>query len=505
MQGDGPERCSHTLDPEQWEREHDEPCQIDPEDDADILETGDGRQVWRCPHPAIEGHAECVFHLPPEECPEDADSAEEFLAIIDGERDALDGDGRRPPQFIEATFENLDIDRERFGADETIDLRHAHIGDMMWVVESVDAPIDASGAVIEDRCECKRGTTFVDANFGGATFDGGATFEDADLEGATIRDADFRGVCLEDANLEGADLRDAEFAEAQLEGAVLTRTQLYGTDFTDARLHGTLFGDARISDGTRFVERGTASSVGKRLLPVLNAVPFLDRNEANTVIYDPRTEPVYGDEYADADAGNDGADDPEDGNHDEIGNETKGEAETSAENEEQAISNYTRAAAVYATLESLARDNAASTLASTSYVWRKDMERGRRISDKGRENERERWLWLRSWASNLVVRYGESPYRILTTAVLVVVSCGLAYDALNLIGRVCSSPPCPPSPPPVTLFDAMYFSTLTFTTLGLGDFRPQEQLGQILAIAETSAGVILLALLVFVFGRRATR
>ena len=51
----------------------------------------------------------------------------------------------------------------------------------------------------------------------------------------------------------------------------------------------------------------------------------------------------------------------------------------------------------------------------------------------------------------------------------------------------------------------MYLSTLTFTTLGLGDFRPQGQLGQVLAIGETSAGVILLALLVFVFGRRATR
>ena len=127
------------------------------------------------------------------------------------------------------------------------------------------------------------------------------------------------------------------------------------------------------------------------------------------------------------------------------------------------------------------------------------MERGRRISRDGEGNERQWWPWLRSWASNLVVRYGESPYRILTTAVLVVVSCGLAYDVLGLITRTSNSTSS------VTLFEAMYFSTLTFTTLGLGDFRPQEQLGQVLAIAETSAGVILLALLVFVFGRRATR
>ncbi|PSP44197.1 hypothetical protein BRC68_03675, partial [Halobacteriales archaeon QH_6_64_20] len=280
----------------------------------------------------------------------------------------------------------------------------------------------------------------------------------------------FSGINLENASLEGADLRDADFSETNLEDAILTRTQLYGTDFTDARLHGTLFSDARINDDTRFVERGTASSVGKRLLSIVNAVPFLNRDEARTVIYDPRTEPVYRDG-----------------------------------DEEQVIGNYTRAAAVYATLESLARDNAASTLASTSYVWRKDMERGRRISRDGEGNERQWWPWLRSWASNLVVRYGESPYRILTTAVLVVVSCGLAYDALNLIGRVCSSPPCPPSPPPVTLFDAMYFSTLTFTTLGLGDFRPPGTTRADTRYRGESAGVILLALLVFVFGRRATR
>jgi voltage-gated potassium channel Kch len=58
---------------------------------------------------------------------------------------------------------------------------------------------------------------------------------------------------------------------------------------------------------------------------------------------------------------------------------------------------------------------------------------------------------------------------------------------------------------PSTLFGALYFSALTFTTLGYGDFNPTTQAGQVLAVAETSAGVILLAILVFVFGRRATK
>lgn len=55
----------------------------------------------------------------------------------------------------------------------------------------------------------------------------------------------------------------------------------------------------------------------------------------------------------------------------------------------------------------------------------------------------------------------------------------------------------------MTLFGSLYFRALTFTTLGYGDFNPTEPAGQVLAVAETSVGVILLAILVF--GRRATR
>jgi hypothetical protein len=56
-----------------------------------------------------------------------------------------------------------------------------------------------------------------------------------------------------------------------------------------------------------------------------------------------------------------------------------------------------------------------------------------------------------------------------------------------------------------TLFEGLYFSGLSFTTLGYSDFNPVNQWGQVLAILETSVGVVRLAILVFVFGPRATR
>ena len=58
-----------------------------------------------------------------------------------------------------------------------------------------------------------------------------------------------------------------------------------------------------------------------------------------------------------------------------------------------------------------------------------------------------------------------------------------------------------------SFFDALYFSTLTFTTLGLGDFQPAPaaQLGRALVLLEAVMGAVLIATFVFVLGRRAAR
>jgi hypothetical protein len=52
--------------------------------------------------------------------------------------------------------------------------------------------------------------------------------------------------------------------------------------------------------------------------------------------------------------------------------------------------------------------------------------------------------------------------------------------------------------------NSVSYSTLTFTALGFGDFQP-EGLGRLLTTLETGLGAVLLALLVFILGRRAAR
>jgi hypothetical protein len=50
--------------------------------------------------------------------------------------------------------------------------------------------------------------------------------------------------------------------------------------------------------------------------------------------------------------------------------------------------------------------------------------------------------------------------------------------------------------------DCIYFSAITFTTLGYGDFRPLEGWGRILAGSEAFIGAFMMALFVYTFARK---
>lgn len=268
------------------------------------------------------------------------------------------------------------------------------------------------------------------------------------MSGSTLDHTD-----LSDANLRDVDLRDANLQSADLEGATLNRARLYGVQVGGATINPT----------------------------TVLATP--DRR----CLYDPASDP----EYEQSDENSDGT--VWDTSH----RLRKREASGSADG--RTLGQFEKAIDTYHTLEQLARENALPDEESTFFARRQDMQR------RQRRAEGEWGRWFRSWASNVVVRYGESPWRVIGSTACIILACALLYPlyGIETEGAVLRYATADVGLGQ-TLLESLYFSIVTFTTLGYGDVQPVG-LARVIATSETIAGSALLALLVFVFGRRATR
>ena len=96
--------------------------------------------------------------------------------------------------------------------------------------------------------------------------------------------------------------------------------------------------------------------------------------------------------------------------------------------------------------------------------------------------------------------YGEKPNRIIGSALFVVFFYGILYKALDilqipqeLLGRG------------LVFWDYLYFSIITFTTVGFGDLAPKMiPFNQMLVAAESLTGVFMMGLFVFTLARKYT-
>ena len=99
----------------------------------------------------------------------------------------------------------------------------------------------------------------------------------------------------------------------------------------------------------------------------------------------------------------------------------------------------------------------------------------------------------------LLFGYGERPVRVLIASALVIVLCAFFYSRPDLLiyrgGQVEPS-----------FLQGLYFSTITFTTLGYGDFYPSAHgFCRQFAMAEAAAGGCLMALFVVCLAKRFSR
>jgi hypothetical protein len=112
--------------------------------------------------------------------------------------------------------------------------------------------------------------------------------------------------------------------------------------------------------------------------------------------------------------------------------------------------------------------------------------------------------WLTNVFLDAVAGFGERPQRTVALSAAVILASALVYPATaglaagNDVVRYATHGPA-------AAVDGLYFSVVTFATLGLGDVHPVGSLGRFVAASEGLAGALLTAIFVFSLGRRVTR
>jgi len=125
------------------------------------------------------------------------------------------------------------------------------------------------------------------------------------------------------------------------------------------------------------------------------------------------------------------------------------------------------------------------------------------------------WLW--SCFLNAIFGYGERPWRVIIISLIIILGFAFTFTSIGIgnpeLIELGNSAFSKSNTDIISIgvikntvikkfVDCLYFSLITFTTLGYGDFRPLEGLGRILAGSEAFIGAFMMALFVYTFARR---
>lgn len=308
------------------------------------------------------------------------------------------------------------------------------------------AKVDGKTSELFEDAPPQQGEKLDGAYLKGAHLVGVDWFADTSLIYANFTDASINASDFSNANLMLATLTNvsginANFGDANLEGATFTNGDLRRANLENAFLNEAVFTDVHIGSETQF---GDAS------------------------VYESESaQPTLSDDHR------------------------------------------LRAAAwAYRQLQQLYQDNALPRLARRSYNQEKDARR-RLTWDEGNYSDGIKWE-LSRW----VARYGSSPYRVLLTSAVVIVGFAFLFPLTGGIQETQGSQTItytlenPENAPQWwigrVLFKSLYFSVVTFATLGYGDIQPIGTSARFLAGLEALLGALLAALLVFVLARIVT-
>jgi len=105
--------------------------------------------------------------------------------------------------------------------------------------------------------------------------------------------------------------------------------------------------------------------------------------------------------------------------------------------------------------------------------------------------------YLPSLVMALLCGYGEKPYRVILFSIAAIFSYAILYyvtGAINIIAQTGNA---------IKFWDCLYFSIVTFTTLGYGDISPKQiPFFQMITGAEAFSGAFMIGLFVFALTRK---
>ena len=413
---------------------------------------------------------------------------------------------------------------------------------------------DLSGSDLQD-------STFANADLRGADLTG-ADVREVDFTGADIRDADVSEVDARGADFEGANLEKASFIRSNLRDASIRDAKLYEVLFSDTWINeGTDLGWQCIyeSDPSIVPENGmVVGGIGdepteeardrdERTVDVDTAERDTERpedqgadenvdgaNDANSGTSDgsesgevradgdvaatearDQVEPEENDpddsgerESSDDGDGPDVRDDSDDEDEDTLQPDAMKTTAKAGESAERSVRRNDAAAWTYRALEQLCRENALPAKTRWFYIREKDSRRKQAWASGNYTSA------LKSEVSRWVMEYGSNPWRIIGVSLLVILSWAFLYPLTgglqdtatgNTFGLFVETPVDAPRYYLSTVFlKSLYFSVVTFATLGYGDIIPVGGPARALATVETLLGSLLTALLVFVLSRIVT-
>ena len=334
-------------------------------------------------------------------------------------------------------------------------------GRCIWHADVTQKPtveLESAAPTIGERLD---GAIFRDVDLSGTDWLAGGTLTDSRFDNANLEDADLSESDLRYTHFEGVDAKRTNLRKANLEHAEFDRTDLRGANLCETRLHYAVFDNARIAEETNF---------GKN------------------VVYEAE---LFGDEAP--------------------RRSTPRLAMRSYTREpgDVRLERYEAAHWTYSELQRLAEDNGLTKAARGYYRRRKSIRRREawEFGSYARALAQEAWRWTTG--------YGVNPWRVIATAVIIIVVSAVLYPLLGGIQEsvngttVTYSVANPDANQLSYLFfgvflRSLYFSVVTFTTLGYGDIEPVTGPPRAIAGAEALLGQLLMALLMFVLTRSVT-